>query len=91
VHLFLADRVPAGVAPTFVPYPGNPILREGDGSLASCPTGSTCRLTSMSVAQVRQTGADRLRFLFARARTGGTPVYDLLGAEQVALRGLEGM
>jgi hypothetical protein len=91
VHLFLADRVAVGETPTFVPYAGNPILREGDGSLASCPTGSTCRLTSMSVAHVSQTGPDRLRFLFARARTGVTPVYDLLGAEQVALRGLEGM
>jgi hypothetical protein len=91
VHLFLADRVGAGETPVFVPYAGNPILREGDGSLASCPTGSTCRLTSMSVAHVSQAGADRLRFLFARSRTGVTPVYDLLGAEQVALRGLEGM
>lgn len=92
LHLFLADRVAAEATPAFVPYAGNPILREGDGSLASCPSGSTCRLTSMSVTQVPDDGRDRLRFLFARTQTGmGPPVHELVAAEQVALAGLEGM
>ncbi|MBN8613477.1 MAG: hypothetical protein J0L92_22980 [Deltaproteobacteria bacterium] len=89
LHLFLADAVePGGTIPRFIPYAGNPILRDGDGSLAAC-TGE-CRLTSVAVAQLPVTGMpDRLRFLFARARAGGSPAYEIVAAEQAALRALD--
>jgi hypothetical protein len=89
LHLFLADAVePGGAMPELIPYAGNPILRDGDGSLAAC-TGE-CRLTSVAVAQLPMTDTpDRLRFLFARTRAGASPAYEIVAAEQAALQGLD--
>lgn len=89
VHLYLANQVGPGETPEFVPYAGNPVLREGDGSFAPCEAGARCTLTSLSVAQIARAGSDRLRFVFARSRTGPSVAYELVAAEQTALRGLD--